>query len=554
MHVVKSRWLALAVLCLSLVYFAGCQIDGSTGTTGALTHVRVSPDLNLHAAPEGYMYQLWLVTFQINEVDTSVTPEEPVSLARFRWDPYLYAASDENGEFLPLTTGNGMPIGFDVTPYLQGINPVAFITLEPINDPHPDAPDGPFHLVFNINPQSGRAVLINPFALVPLLTQTPPIVSFNLISQSNKKGIPGAQWRDNETEGQGIWFANPRLEDETTLDSAGGWDAYIKTFVPPSGGAYNYVVWIGRAHPESSFSNFGLVMPQREPDFEFRDGNPSHAPGKYGPDDPIPLAPGVIHQGVELGEDPVIIDGEVVGYRYIINNPLTQITDTCVIRIDDPSLTRCNRDTFQVLSFDEQSVLPRAFRITNGDTIMGPTMSGVLDLSDPDALNEILEGNAFIFAGWEYEAWLVFTKASGIPPISLGRFKGPLGADSKNPYTFTDDRFDRNFMFPGEDFLHDLPYGLQAPLDVLESPVVEKLWITIEPDDDFMGAINFDWAPDEPNTQLIYMSAFFPDDLDTVGTTLVPMIYRDLNPTPTGLNEGNFFPTVTVQFLPPPAE
>jgi hypothetical protein len=294
-------------------------------------------------------------------------------------------------------------------------------------------------------------------------------------------------------------------------------------------------------------------LENREPDFESLDGVPVHAPGRYGPSETIfRLPPQLPLPGVQLGSDPYLIDGQVVGYRYIVTNA-TGGRDTCIVRVDDPSLTRCNRDTFQVLTFGDESLLPRAYRFSTGDTTMGPTLAGLLDLSDIERLNEVTFGNAFIFLGWEYEAWLIFTKESGIPPMSLGRFKGPRGFDSNNPYTYADGQYDQNFEFPGEDFLHDLPNGLPSPLNVITNAEVEKLWITIEPDDDF----GFDWAPDKPNTQLIYLSAFLPKSLprDTTGVIAqFPMVHRDLNPGPNGLNEGNFFPTVTVQFLPAPTE
>lgn len=570
MQVVKSRWLALVAICLSLTLVSGCQIDSSTGAAGNLEYVKIMPDFNLHAQPEGYIYELWIMTFDqeiIQDGDSVIVivePGTPASVARFKWDPYLYAASDASGEFLPLTLSQGMKVPFDPNPYFESEVIVGFLTLERENDNN-SLPEGPNILVARLNQNSGIGSLVNPFAI---LTEPPrqdgtggfgqpaPVTSYTLLSQSNKKGTPNANWRDNETEGYGIWFANPRLEDNTTLDSVNCWDAYSKLFVPTNSDAYTYVVWIHKTHPESSFSNFGRVLENREPDFEIRDGFPSHAPGRFGPSqtinrpDPLPDLP-----GVQLGTDPVLENNVIVGYRYIVTTAAGG-TDTCIIRIDDPTLTRCASDTFAVLDFDTVNVLPKAYRITNGDTTMGPTLGSLLDVSDPVALNEATFGNAFIFLGWEYQAWLVFTAESGIPPLSLGRFKSANNFDTENPFTFTDSRYDRNFHYPGEDLLQNLAShhpSLTGPLDVIYDPRVEKIWITVEPDHDYNG-LNLDWAPDEPNTQFIYLSGYLPNSIDTVQATRFPLVYRDLNPSPTGLNNGNAFPRMTVEFLSAPRD
>ncbi len=586
MRVWKSRWPALIALCLVAFVAVGCQIDGSTGVTSDLRYVKVSPDLNLHAEPDGYIYELWILAIDVPEGDSVAVFGDPVPLVKFKWDPYLYAASDAQGNFLPLTIGNGMKLPDDVDANSffasERSTVIGYITLEPINDPLPLVPDGPSILALNINPLSHIGTLVHPFALIEFFGIR-PAASYRLLSQSNKLGVPGANWRDNETEGQGIWFANPRLADSIAVDSADSWKTYIHTAVPDSGTAYSYTVWIDSVSPESSFSNFGLVLAGREPDFEFRNGIPTHDQNRYGPSDPIVREPSdPVIPGVSLGTDPIVIDGKIVGYRYIAaktNGDTLPIPgghlvyDTCYLRIDDPTLTRCNSDrkvvvdtitedpllvdtsimdTFPVENFEEFSILPTTQRITNGDTTVATSLVGLLDLADPFALAGLPNGSGFLFVGWEYEAWLVFTKESGIPPMSLGRFKSPRGLDSENPYTNAAN-YERHFNFPGEDFVQNLSShdpALTSPLDVIRDPRVEKLWITIEPDDDF----GYDWAPDEPNTQLIYLSSFLPNDYDTLQSMQFPMVLRDLNPSPTGLNEGNFFPVVTVQLLPAPAE
>ena len=169
MHVWKTRWPALIALCLVAFVVVGCQIDGSTGVTSDLRYVKVSPDLNLHAEPTGYIYELWLLAIGVPEGDSIPVFEDPVPLVKFKWDPYLYAASDAQGNFLPLTIGNGMklPDDVDINPYFadERTTVVGYITLEPVNDPLPLVPNGPPMMALNINPLSHIGTLIHPFAL-----------------------------------------------------------------------------------------------------------------------------------------------------------------------------------------------------------------------------------------------------------------------------------------------------------------------------------------------------------------------------------------------------
>jgi hypothetical protein len=557
-----SRLAAVVALCLLAAHLAGCVVDSGTKSSGELSYVKVQPDYRLHAAPEGYIYELWLSTFGVNIIrdtvhigDSIIVRDSAVvfidttfSIVRFQWDPYLYAATDAQGNILPMTSGDGMNLGKDLAPYFQTQTTVAFITTEPLNDPLPLAPNFPMLAAINLNSLSHSGTLINPFAIAALIGGGAPSASFELVSQSNKKSVPHSRWRDNSTEGYGIWFADPSVAQNVVVDTAGGYLAYSTVVSPPEGGGnpYTYTVWkkLDPAFPESSFSNFGRVFANREPDLLFSDGIPVHADTtKFGPQgdrrdgNPPPIS---------LGSDPVVENGVTVGYRYVSDNHL----DTCILRIDNVALTHCNHDTISppVLPFGAPDTTVRSFSFTTGDTTVTPTLGGVLNLSDPIALNRLLQGNGFIFAGYDYEAWLVFTQASGIKPLSLGRFNNPGHADEANTYTLSGSNYDSNFTFPGEDFLQNLPAPLTAPLNVVTDPRVEKLWITVQP------VLGLDPAPDEPNTQLIYLSAYIPKELRPDRSARFSLVYQNLDPSPNGLTNGNAFPSVKVSFGSGPAK
>ena len=560
-----SRVSIVVALCLLAAHLAGCVVDSGSKSSDELSYLRIQPDYRLKAAPEGYIYELWFSGFGV-DIDTLVDTiqtgggqdsiifrdtaivfiDTTMAITRFQWDPYLYAATDAQGNFLPLTSGDGMNLGVDFSEHFVGVQAVAFITLEPINDPLPLTPNFPMLVANQLNPLSHTGILLNPFAIAVLIGGGAPNASFELLSQSNKKGVPNSQWRDNSTEGFGIWFADPTVAQNVIVDTAGGYLAYSTLISPPTENPYTYTVWkrLDPAFPESSFSNFGQVLGNREPDLLFSDNRPVHQDSlKFGPGgDPRDGNPPPIH----LDEDPVIENGVTIGYRYISPDLL----DTCILRLDNVALTHCNRDTLSpaVLPFGTPDTTVRSFSYTTGDTTITSTLGGILDLSDPIALNRLLQGNAFIFAGYEYEAWLVFTQASGIPPLSLGRFNSPMHTDAANPYTLGGDDYDSNFTFPGEDFLQNLPAPLTAPLNVVTNPDVEKLWITAEP------VLGLDWAPNEPNTQLIYLAAYIPKEIRPGRPVRFPMIFQNLDPTPTGLTNGNGFPTVRVSFGSGPAQ
>jgi len=524
------RWAVLVGVAALALPLSGCLIEGPAKAPAYYPYVRIQPDYNLEAAPAGKIYELWAI-----KVDTATLQVTTTSLTRFLWDPELYLATGEDGQTVPLTTAPGLDVGVNLTEYYALI-----ATIEPLNDPNPTQPDGPIFLVMNINTEypTNPVVMRTPFGLLFAFGVPQPEVAYTLISQSNKKGVPGAYWRDG-SEGNGIWFCAPTVLPKTTLDYPGGFDTYSQVFVPPAPDSpYIYTIWISTAHPDSSFSNFGRVFDTLEPDITFLDGVPQHL-------DTTKISATRV---LRLGEEPIYIDGTVVGYRYYS----ADMRDTCDLRVDHPALTRCNRDTFDSLVFDLQERTPRQFTLSTGDTSMTPTM-GLPDLPAYRANPQFIG----MFEGWEYEAWLVFDKSTGIKPMSLGRFEGPYGFDSGNPYTLGGSRFDSNFAFPGEDFLQNLEQHdpqLIAPLNVITDSRVKKLWITMEPrQDPAHGYV--DWAPDEPFTQMIFCSSWFPNAQqfvsDRTGTppeATRPMSTLDRNPGPESLNEGHFWPTMVVFF------
>ncbi|QHI39311.1 hypothetical protein IMCC3317_47210 [Kordia antarctica] len=73
-------------------------------------------------------------------------------------------------------------------------------------------------------------------------------------------------------------------------------------------------------------------------------------------------------------------------------------------------------------------------------------------------------------AGWKYEGWAVFN--TGSAPATTGKFTSANAADSSSPYSGNEPAP----LFPGEDFLFNLPAGIDGIVTGL--PVV----ISVEPD------------------------------------------------------------------------
>ncbi|MBQ0786735.1 MAG: hypothetical protein KBT69_04500 [Oceanihabitans sp.] len=89
--------------------------------------------------------------------------------------------------------------------------------------------------------------------------------------------------------------------------------------------------------------------------------------------------------------------------------------------------------------------------------IQNPTTAGLINLPT-------------LATGWKYEGWVVFN--TGATPVTTGQFTTASGVDSTSPYSGNEPAP----LFPGEDFLSNLPAGVDGNINGL--PVV----ISIEPD------------------------------------------------------------------------
>ncbi|MEW5701376.1 MAG: hypothetical protein AB1792_04015 [Candidatus Zixiibacteriota bacterium] len=526
------RWFALLGVAAMAISFSGCLIEGPAKPPEYYSYLRVQPDYALEAEPTGKIYEMWAI--KLDSTATGGFVSTP--LVRFHWNPELYLAIGQDGDTLPLTTFPGVDVGVNLAEYFA-----LTMSIEPVSDPNPIGLDGPMFLVNNIDTAypTNPVTMFHPF-LIPSLFGQQPSALYTLVSQSNKKGKVGVDWRDG-SEGYGVWFCAPSILSKTVFDYEGAFNTYSQIFVPPAPDSpFTYTIWINAAHPESSWSNFGRVFDSLEPDITFIDGVPQH------PDTLKKSVNAVLH----LGEEPIYIGGTLVGYRYYSGD----FRDTCDLRIDNPALTRSTRDKFDSLVFDVQAVTPRQFTLSQGDTSMAGTI-GLPNIIDFRNRPEYIG----IFDAWEYEAWLVFDKSTGIKPLSMGRFANPNDYDSDNRYCYTAG-YDSNFAFPGEDFLRNLSQHdpqLTDSINVITDPRVKKLWITIEPRHDPANGY-VDWAPDEPFMQMIAMSAWFPnsaqfvpDNNGVLPDATRPMSPLDRNPGPESLNEGHYWPTARVTFNRP---
>jgi len=587
----RRPWTALAVLLILGVVVTGCLIEGPAKPPEFYSWVKIQPGDRFSggpmvAAPEGYIYQLWVAN--LSEETGGLGDIAP--LLRFHWDPDNYFATDEDGEPIRLTVDNGVDGGINVMEW-----DALMVTVEPEDGVSPLG-IGPIILFSNPDEQGTVRQMLSPLDILTFFGFLPPIGSqYTYISQSNKKGNPGAHWRDG-SEGEGIWFCIPEVEDRQ-INETDVYQAHQKVVFYPGNIAIPYTVWIYTDHPESSFSDFGLAFQNQEVDLIYIDGvarhdtiiiaSPPDTIIKKGPQ--VPLGqnhmtingesvyryvaengsvcdlyidkPWLTHCNSDPfpallfnGDDHVIVDGDTVGIVYFSEDS----TDTCILRWDDPRLDQCDDvGAYYNRIFDDFGPSSRRFITLDGDTIVNPSLIPLPPVS------------LFLF---DYEIWLIFTPESEIRPLSLGRIRtgslfggpGPQfglplvdSIDASNEYTFTDGRFDRNFHFPGEDFVDDMTRHdpkLPETLNVINSEDALKIWVTMEP----LEVI--DWAPDEPYEQFIILSDWIvraenfmdgsetsaPDSLSPATRTLT---YRDLNPSTnplTSLNEGNRTPTMTI--------
>ncbi len=513
---------------------AGCLIKGPEPQPEYFSVIRIIPNSNdrppygLLPAPPGHIYQFWAYDTASNARPVAVFP-----LQRFQWNTEYFFALDEHGDTLPLTIDPGLDLGINLLDH-QGL----IVSIEPLSDPNPSQVDGPVIMFADIDQftrMNLEADFRVPTGLVNLASN-----EFSLVAQSLVHDVPGACWRSN-SEGMGVWFAKPIAKDKEILDTVGPClhpSCVTKgTLLGRHNKGIDYFIWYFPDHLDSSFSNYGTVFADREPDIVFRNGVPQHV-GRTGPR--IPLG---------ADRERIIRGGQTVGYIDYNRDTLGQIIDTCYLRIDYPESTHCASDTVcRYCPFSDTILFKRSFTTIWGDTTVASSLPGIAPV-DP-------------LLGLEYEAWVVFDSSTGLTkPLSLGRFTDKDGRDRSNPYTDMSN-YDPHFNVPGEDFIHNLPSGLPSPLDLLamvQSRRRVKVWITLEPIDD--------WAPAEPFKQLIMFSGEVVEDRDTTINTdcaarsgessppaySLPLTFREISASKDSRNEGYNWPSMHV-FLRRPAK
>jgi hypothetical protein len=508
----------------------------------------------LEPAPAGRIYQFWLIDF-----DSSLNFTGLVPLQRFQWNSEYYFAIGEDGDTLPVTMDRGLELGTNVLDHA-----VIGITIEPLNDPDPNSMNGPLIMAAEIG-ENVRANLTVDLG-VPVLPFAAGTTQFSLVAPSYLKDVPGACWRDS-SEGMGIWFAELAAQDREFSDTVAwcladtcragtGQDTCRDSLCSPGvakgtrfgmkyvkgqkniRGPEDYL-WIFPSHPESSFSTFGTIFANQEPNLTFRDGVAEHLTGKSGPQ-------------VALGENPIIRGGNTVGYVYYHVDTLGQVDDTCYLRVDIPESTHCASDTFAYAPFNDTGMIVRTHIYTWADTSYISSLSALVTAPPPFDL---------AYFGFEWEAWVVFgqsddSTAGAIAPLSLGRFSDKNALDNSNSHFDVAD-LPPLFRFPGEDFLENINHpGLPTRnlnLFSLLPSMALKVWITLEP-------IN-DWAPSEPFRQLVsYSGEIRPDyaleyyqfvcQQRAPGVApppfMLPLGFHEVSATSGSLNEGHNWPSMRI--------
>lgn len=591
----------LGVGILLLTFAFGCLINAPEPPPEFFSMVRIVPDQNLEAAPEGQVYELWTFDLELREttfVETSFaddgsiedifefeveipTPANFQSVVRFLWDPDNYQTLDENGNPTGLysPSGNGLDIGRDLT-LASGM----LLSIEPISDPNPEAINGPSILAY-VSPTVFGGAAVDPLKenksatmrVSDFIQAQPGGATFSLLAQTvqHQRSLAGEDvcWR-GPNQGMGVWFAETQVRDLITEDTAGynvfdpdNRDTVVldsmgeEVLVRYRGTLFTrdvdrnldgipYQVWIFPKQPELSWSNFDLNAPLfrfTTPDLVFRDGVAIH---------PHPLDNGPPDTGMNAqSSHPMLRGTDTIGFMYFNpDNP----TDTCFLRIDHPESTYCQSESeaLKFSEFSDTNLIIRQYTTTWGDTTITPSLRS-LPLSQAGALI--------------MEAWVVFDSASNPvhPPLSLGLFLSPFGrfTNDFNPLYYDPATADPNFTFPGEDFI-DMSARTDLPdsLDLLNFDGAEriKIWITIEP-------FPVDWAPDEPFTQLLtYVGEVLPDDPaaladaeeicddrtenSTAPSALnYPLQYRPISVSKDDLAEGHNWPSMQI-FIANPFE
>lgn len=560
--------LGVAVLLLGLV---GCLIKSPPPAPNYYSLIKIVPDNNLEAAPPGTIYQLWLLDLaDLQNPDPN--DFQFTALTRFEWDPENFRTLDEAGDPIDLYSPDGPGVETGVN--LIG-HPIMLLTVEPKNDPNPNLPDGPIMMLF-LDPgalfgqpsqlelnKKAKLALDSPFGGIQPAAGA---ATFTLAAQSlqNRRTKEGARvtWRDT-TEGQGIWFAQVVVADSVGEDTAG------YNIVYPDSAKYNdkgtlftrdidnnvdgvqYNLWLFPKNPRESWSNFDDKFRFITPDLVFRDSMAQHSP----PLDNPPPSTGIN----ALGSNPIVRGLDTIGYMYFPNAP--NLNDTCFLRVDIPESTYCTSepDSMRFLPFVDTNLIVRQYTFTWHDTTTAPSLLN-LPAFPPEQVQA------------QFEAWLIFDSLNNPehPPLSLGRLVPgidletgePVGRavpDQSNPYTDAHN-FDRNFHFPGEDFLDmssrpDLP----SPLNVLHIPGVNrvKVWITLEPINDWDYSMPFSQlltyvgvvgresqgALDSARTASANRGAAYP-----IAPSLLsfPLEYRPISKNRSDLAEGHNWPSMQV--------
>lgn len=552
----------------------GCLIKGPEPVPEYYSNIRIYPKSNsrpplfLEPAPAGTIYQLWFLDYGYNPAETTYVIQHSVPLKRFQWNSeYFFAVSDQ-GETLKITGSEGLELGENVFDH-DGMA----LSIEPLADANPDVIDGPIILIGDLSVFAKENLS---FQMVVPVDTSRTECEYMIAAPSYMRNLPGHCWRDS-VEGMGIWFGAPTVTDQEVSDTVA---LCLADLCPPGTGRNEcqltacgedsgqargthfgmkfvqgkknvrgpgYHLWIFPNDPSKSFCNFDTIFANQEPDLRFRDSIPEHLGGNVGPQMP-------------LGEDPIIRGGVTVGYMYF-RSDTTGLIDTCFLRIDIPESTHCTSDSFQYAPFNDTTVIVRTFLTTWAETTYASTLTRLAQPPEAAGGRRFLSG----FLGLEYEAWVIFDSSnSAIKPISIGRFLNPNALDKDNSH-FNVSNLPSGFRFPGEDFLQSinrpgLPSGNLDLLSLLDETRV-KIWITLEP-------VQNDWAPTEPNRQLIlYSGDLFPDTSLVAlqelcarrgaGGASAPPVYtrqlkcREVSATTAALNEGHNFPEMTVVIRPP---
>jgi hypothetical protein len=189
----NNRLIFLAITLVSLTLYWSCSQPGDVLLEKSTTVVSLTSE-RLPTPPEGMIYELWVA--KTDEVDTSISASDVVSLGRFSYDDATKIYYDENGQIID----DRFTLNDDIYKYSK-----IFVSIETkgTSDNRP----GPIMLIDDVtNPE------INPMYLVfpesdTLHTAT---VTFNKETVSD---------RNRTNDGRGIWFCNYSTGTKDNIDT-----------------------------------------------------------------------------------------------------------------------------------------------------------------------------------------------------------------------------------------------------------------------------------------------------------------------------------------------